>query len=256
MTSEDRAEHDEDGQVRLQGDLFRIRLKVKGGNEVRMEDPPDWKTVWTRVQRHLRRIAVDLPGVVADFLSASRSALSGASKVPAALAARIERGRQLADAIEEKKAAKVQDDPASMRLLPSDPLEESLERIRALGFSGDVVIGKGGAVVVTLVRPGLSNVAAKYGQALLGGEKGIYDAHVTVPRTRQASGLPTLVMDEEPSFEEVEAPVEAIEGADLDDRILTNSTEELTAAPPPGHRSVPSHPGKHGLDEAHPQAGT
>ena len=96
-------------------DIYGIKVKKSIGGDT--EDPNTWRDVWLRVQRHMRRIAVSVPGTVADVLDAVRSI----AQMPVEAARNVQRARMRAEMAENQKQA-VALEPAGLpaRIGPSD----------------------------------------------------------------------------------------------------------------------------------------
>jgi hypothetical protein len=154
---------DEQPDSFVQVDAYGVKVKAPlGGKGKGGERPKDWKDVWKRVNGHLMRLAADCFGLAADVVDTARRLAqsigkfaSGASKVPDALAKRIEKGQQKADVREEKRQLAASDPKSQDKALPSsvdarEGLHAALERIQA----------KGGCAVIVEVKDMLQAIVA------------------------------------------------------------------------------------------------
>ncbi len=90
--SEDRNHTDPDALEEkpvIQIDAYGVKTRFTA-SDLDASSPATWREAWERVNRHLKRIAVGIPGLVDDTVSGIRSLIRGIAGIPSAIKTRIE----------------------------------------------------------------------------------------------------------------------------------------------------------------------
>ncbi len=159
-------------------------IKGKGGPG--SEEPESWREVGPIINRHLRKLAVGLTGLISDTVDATRSVLQGiknfvrgTGELPGAAADRLRRTRAEVQADEDSKQAVLLDAAkraaalppgAAARALPptrsaAEVLQDiaaKIEDLRIKGFDARLVPISPDEFAIVLVREGAGDAAVEF----------------------------------------------------------------------------------------------
>ena len=159
----------DDDEVHLQIDAYGIKTRIRSRWPPGGKQPASWREVWERVQTHLRRICVDLPGGVADAVATIRSILQGLGRLsrasgalPEAICKRIERAHAVVETIEDQKQQALltemgtvaESDHTDCRPIAMPRLQAKLAELRARGFRAELYQDEDGIWVIVVLPPG------------------------------------------------------------------------------------------------------
>ena len=153
-------------EVNIQVDCYGIKGHLRSSFGDGGEQPDTWKEVWERAQHHLRRICVDLPGGIADGLSAVRAFTQGigsfvknSSVLPRALAMRIAQSHAVVEAIEDQKQSAAIEHRAENSDIckpvstGESRLRNKLTELRKQGYVVDLLRQADGSWIIVLLPP-------------------------------------------------------------------------------------------------------
>jgi hypothetical protein len=152
-------------------DVHGLRVSLspgKGGQR-----PKTWKDVWDGVQQHLKRICIDVPGVLADTFDSGRAvvqgignAAKGAASLPSEVMKRIRRGRGRAMAREDQLSAATTDgaSPSARDGHMDECFKTIVAKVTARGGIVEIHKAPTGDCVIILVRPEQRSVALALGE--------------------------------------------------------------------------------------------
>jgi hypothetical protein len=141
-------------------DVYGIKTSIRP-SDLGERTPKSWSDVRDQVRGHLLRLAVAPTRLLAELFEGTTRLVKGVSALPGAAASRIQSAHAQAEAREErlrvKAAHQKQLSSTSGRVLDSDDsaglverLEEILQRVRAQGRDGTVVLMRNGSILVVL----------------------------------------------------------------------------------------------------------
>jgi hypothetical protein len=144
-------ERPDDDKIRLELDIYGTKVKTAvtpaGTDE---PTPKDWGDVGRQLNQYLMLIVRDLLGFVSDVVTSSRRIIRGLSRMPEAVANRIDEAHEMADAREAwAQEAAVAHDLASA----VEKVQNKLAELHARGIPVQLVQRDDGRIVLLLTGP-------------------------------------------------------------------------------------------------------
>jgi hypothetical protein len=171
MSKGDQDSNSEDVPIVVEAYGFKVNAKSQP-EDLGEQIPVSWRDVPSRVNQHLMRIAVAPTRLLAEVLEGATRLIRGVSRIPTAIANRMQRAHVEADAIEEKHQAIAleamkhrlalgespsqitadiaDEDKASLAI---NQIQAVLQRYTVKGFDAYIVLGPEGKPIIVLGTP-------------------------------------------------------------------------------------------------------
>ena len=150
------ASDDHDNKPIIVVDPYRIVLHAKPA-DLGEQAPQSWSDVARQVNRHLMRIAAGPTRLIAELFESTTRVLRGIARVPEAVANRVDRAHENADALEACAQQALLANGAHETTQSLTIVESVLTKYRVQGHYADVVSGPKGDPVIVIVRPEIAN---------------------------------------------------------------------------------------------------